>query len=100
MLGIIIGTILCVIVMSLGIIMYINDDCSIVGMLLSTFGGIGVLIFTIFIGVYGFEWKASEVKAKLVNKEYGTSYTKEEVFYAEDVIETIQEIKRTRLDIQ
>lgn len=38
-------------------------------------------------------------KAELINKEYGTSYTQAQVFYASDVIDTIREIKRTRVEV-
>lgn len=47
----------------------------------------------------GYQWIASETKAEIINREYGTKYTQKEVFYASDVIETIRELKRTRIEV-
>ncbi len=57
-------------------------------------------IYLIIVVILGVDWKSSQYKADLINREYNTNYTKEEIFYAEDAIETIQQIKRTRIDIQ
>lgn len=69
------------------------------------FGSIGG-IFSLISGVgliaciaYGFDWHASEYKAKIMNREYGTSYTQDEVFYASSVIETVRELDRKRMEI-
>ena len=50
------------------------------------------------IGTYS--WYSSGHKAKIINREYNTNYTQEEIFYAEDVIETIREIKRQRNEVK
>ena len=34
-----------------------------------------------------------------VNREYGTNYTREEIFFAADVIDTIREIDRKRVEV-
>jgi hypothetical protein len=47
----------------------------------------------------GYSWVASDTKAKIINREYGTHYTREEVFYADDIIDTIQQIKRKRIEL-
>lgn len=44
-------------------------------------------------------WFASEHQAKLINQEFGTNYTREEVFWASDVIEEIRELKRQRIEV-
>lgn len=44
-------------------------------------------------------WFASEHQAKLINQEFGTNYTREEVFWASDVIEEIHEMKRQRIEV-
>lgn len=49
---------------------------------------------------YAWEWKASEYKAKIINQEYGTNYTKEEVFYASSVIEAIKQLERQRIEVK
>lgn len=49
--------------------------------------------------VVSFDWVASERKAEILNAEYGTSYTREDVFYASSVIDTIREIDRKRVEV-
>lgn len=44
-------------------------------------------------------WIASEHKTKIINREYGTNYTQEEVFYAGSVINTIRELDRKRIEV-
>lgn len=44
-------------------------------------------------------WFAAESKARIINREYGTNYTQAEVFYAHDVIDTIREIDRKRVEV-
>jgi hypothetical protein len=34
-----------------------------------------------------------------LNREYNTNYTREEVFWASDVIETIRELDRKRVEL-
>lgn len=50
--------------------------------------------------VFSYGWYSSGHKAKIINREYKTNYTQEEIFYAEDVIETIREIKRQRNEVK
>ena len=47
----------------------------------------------------GWSWIASEHKAQIINREYGTAYTREEIFYASDVIETVRQLERKRYEI-
>lgn len=47
----------------------------------------------------GWSWYASGYKAEIINREYGTKYTREEIFYASDVIDTIREIDRKRIEV-
>lgn len=100
MIGLIVASVLTAVIFIGGILLYIDNDMSFIGLLLSIVGGIATFIFIIVLCFYGFSWKSSQYKANIINREYGTNYTKEEVFYSEDVIETIQQIKRTRIDIQ
>ena len=39
------------------------------------------------------------LKADLINAEYGTSYTREQMFFASDIIDTVREIKRQRVEL-
>lgn len=45
------------------------------------------------------DWMASDVKAQLINREYNTNYTREEIFYASSVIDTIRELDRKRIEV-
>ena len=65
------------------------------GILLSICGGIGLLAYVSM----GWSWLASEHKASIINREYGTDYTREEVFFAADVIDTVRELDRKRIEI-
>jgi hypothetical protein len=61
----------------------------------------------VFLGLFGliaytficWDYFAAWHKAEIINREFGTSYTQIEVFYAESVIDTIQEIKRSRIEV-
>jgi hypothetical protein len=63
---------------------------------LAATGGVFLLIG---IGISSFYWVGAEYKARIINREYGTEYTREEVFYASDVIETIRELDRKRIEL-
>ena len=39
------------------------------------------------------------LKADLINAEYGTNYTREQMFFASDIIDTVREIKRQRVEL-
>ncbi len=55
-------------------------------------------VICIYAGL-GYGYIAADYKANIINREYNTSYTQEEVFFASDVIETIREIDRKRVEI-
>ncbi len=40
------------------------------------------------------------IKAEMLNKEFGTSYTTEQVFFAESIIDEIREVQRNRVDLR
>lgn len=44
-------------------------------------------------------WFASFHQVKIINQEFGTHYTQEEIFWASDVIDEIRELKRNRVEI-
>ena len=56
-----------------------------------------ILIAGICIGV---SFIGSGTKAELLNKTYGTNYTAKEIFFAEDIIEEIKRVQRTRIEIE
>ncbi len=66
------------------------------------FGTLGVAIGVVGLVVYVvliFGYVSAGYKADLINREYQTNYTQQEVFYASDVIDTIREIDRKRIEI-
>lgn len=57
------------------------------------------LVAAISYAVVWFDYVSSDSKAKIINSEYGTKYTREDVFFASDVIDKIREIQRTRIEL-
>jgi hypothetical protein len=70
---------------------------------LALLGGITILFGAGIASVcYAFtiwSWFAADSKANIINREYGTAYTQEEVFFAADVIDTIRQIDRKRIEV-
>ena len=67
-------------------------------MILPVMVAMGILVLLVYpFGVYNYI--AAGTKAEIINREYGTSYTQQEVFYASDVIDTVQELKRQRIQL-
>jgi len=73
---------------------------------LATFGGgmailagVVIVILLLAYAVCAMSWFGAEYKARIINREYGTSYTQAEVFYASDVIDTVRELDRKRVEI-
>ena len=58
---------------------------------------------TAIVGIFyvslGWSWFASESKAQIINREYGTNYTQKEIFFASSVIDTIRDIDHKRVEI-
>ena len=72
-----------------------NAFAAILAVLLSIATGFTTIAYCFCI----WEWNASAYKAQIINREYGTNYTREEIFYAHDVIDKIQELNRQRIEI-
>jgi energy-coupling factor transporter transmembrane protein EcfT len=49
--------------------------------------------------VLGFQYFAAEHQSNIINREYGTNYTQIEVFYASNVIDTVRELDRKRIEL-
>ena len=60
---------------------------------------LGAALSSLVYAFVAWEWFASEYKAKIINNEYGTHYTREEVFWASDVIDTVRELDRKRIEV-
>lgn len=52
------------------------------------------IIWIVTYPILAWSWIASEQKANILNREFGTNYTREEIFWASGFIETIGEIGR------
>jgi len=46
-----------------------------------------------------FAWTGAVHKAEVINREYGTSYTPAEIFWASSVINTVREVGRQRIEL-
>lgn len=93
---------LCLAVLSVVLMVYstkeydwIHGVAAIAGVVLA----IGVALAVIAHLILAWGWVEAGVEAKIINREYGTHYTQEEVFYASDVIDTIREIDRQRVEV-
>ena len=69
--------------------------CAVLGMISVVIGCIGLIIYCALV----MDDIGSEHKARIMNREYGTHYTQEEVFYASSVIDTVRELDRKRMEI-
>lgn len=66
------------------------------------FGVISGCITLFLLAFFSFtcwNWYSAEYQAKIINSEYGTNYTREDVLYASNVIDTIHQINRKRVEI-
>ncbi len=57
-------------------------------------------ILVIALAFCSFSYLSAPYQARLINAEFGTHYTKEDVFFAGDVIDEIRELKRTRIEVK
>ena len=63
------------------------------------FGLMASVLSSILFSVLGWNWFAAEQQANIINREYGTSYTQKEVFFARDVIDIVRHLDRNRYEI-
>jgi len=62
--------------------------------------GISLGFFSLFSYLFlAFSYFAADHKKEIINREYGTNYTQEEVFYASDVIDTVRKLNRSRVEV-
>lgn len=60
---------------------------------------IGGLVGMVALAALSLEYTGATYKAAIINREYGTEYTQQEVFYASDVINIVRELDRRRIEI-
>lgn len=46
-----------------------------------------------------YDWVGAKYKRDIINREYGTTYTREEIFFGKDVIEAIRNLDRQRYEV-
>jgi hypothetical protein len=74
---------------------YENILTGLAGIFLLLASGVAAICYAFM----AWSWIAADTKAAIINREYGTSYTREEIFFASDVIETIRQIDRKRIEV-
>jgi ABC-type transport system involved in multi-copper enzyme maturation permease subunit len=57
------------------------------------------LIMAAIIPFISFNYVAAKYQAKIINQEYGKNYSREEIFFAKNAIETIRQLDRSRFEI-
>lgn len=57
--------------------------------------GVGLIAYAFT----GWSYMAAEYKADIINREYGTNYSQAEVYWAADVIDTVRELDRKRIEL-
>lgn len=80
-----------------GLILLDHDSIlvGVLGVLCLCGAGFGAICYAFTV----YSWFAADYKADIVNREYGTNYTREEVFFASGVIDTIRELNRQRIEV-
>ena len=58
-----------------------------------------LILWVIFIGGIWMKWHTSGLNAQILNREFGTSYTQQELFWNSDTIQYIQGIKYKQIEI-
>ena len=53
----------------------------------------------LFYAYGGYLWVAAGHKVQIINREYHTTYTQEEIFYASSVIDIIRQLDRSRYEV-
>jgi cytochrome b subunit of formate dehydrogenase len=71
------------------------DLAGMLGVLLALGCGVASIVYA----MAGFAWFSAKYKSEIVNREYGTNYTHEEIFWASSVVDTIRELDRKRYEV-
>ena len=73
----------------------IGTMAGVLGVIMAIAAGFAAIAYA-FAGWY---WFSAEHKAQIINREYGTKYTQAEVFWASDVIDTVRQLDRKRIEL-
>lgn len=78
---------------------YDNDGFETFSAVFGVVSGCITFFLLAFFSFTCWNWYSAEYQAKIINSEYGTNYTREDVLYASNVIDTIHQINRKRVEI-
>jgi hypothetical protein len=96
-----IGMVVSIIVLVLGAILG-NKCCGaleLIGLVMTVMGGIISMIFAVAFLITAVATYEGKIKAQILNREYGTSYTAEEITWGEDVVDKVLELQRKRVEL-
>jgi uncharacterized membrane protein len=57
------------------------------------------IIMLCLIPLYAYNYESAKHQANIINREYGTNYSTEEVLHAIKVIDTVKHLNRTRVEL-
>lgn len=100
--GFIVFGIIMAVVLVIALSVWASQDCewyNIIAAIMAVVLGFATGVTIIYFCFTVWDWNASAYKANIINREYNTEYSREEIFYASDVIETIRELDRKRIEI-
>ena len=95
MIYLMIGSIVCLCFGYLFVSRQDNELFGFVGGVLGTFGSVALIVVT----ACGYPYIAAGYEKDIINREFGTDYTQQQVFYASGVIDEIRELKRQRIEL-
>lgn len=86
-------------VLAAGLIIYADAVDNVFAAAVGLICAMGAVIGLFAYAFTGWNYLAAEYKADIINREYGTDYTQAEVYWAADVIDTIRELDRKRIEL-
>lgn len=76
-----------------------NNEYGFIGGFVAPVIMVFTFIATLIYGFVAFDYMAAEHKASIINRECNANHTQLEVFYASDVIETVRELDKKRIEL-
>lgn len=94
-----IGLVVSIIVLVLGALLSDSSWGDVLGIIMLMLGGLATAIFAIVFVVVAVETYEGKIKAQILNREYGTNYTADEITWGEDVVDKVLELQRQRIEL-
>lgn len=86
-------------VLGFALLVWSDENNGFAGFLVGILCVMGAAVGFIGYAFTGWSYMAAEYKADIINREYGTNYTQSEVYWAADVIDTVRELNRKRIEL-